>query len=230
MFYMDETGISHKREVYNLIEALSDIGGIIEVIFVLFGTIFLPLSRHSFYLHAARFMFFARSRDPSLFVKGNKHDEKVENLAKYMNQEAEEQAPVDNRSIRIQQELRKHHIIRISNCNNVKLFFASFVPECCWEKKQKFKKLLEESERKIDKQADIVRIMHNLLKLKILLKNSLMSQEIEHKMHHSEKFLIDLDDMDSESSESSEDEPIDQSKNGNHQNSITLKMGERSTY
>ena len=123
--------------------------------------------------------------------------------------------------------MRKHHIIRISNCNNVKLFFASFVPECCWEKKQKFKKLLEESERKIDKQADIVRIMHNLLKLKILLKNSLMSQEIEHKMHHSEKFLIDLDDMDSESSESNEDEPIDES-NDNDQNSITLKMGERS--
>ena len=54
MFYMDESGISHKREVYNLIEVLGDIGGIIEVLFLLFAWIFLPIARHSFYLHAAR--------------------------------------------------------------------------------------------------------------------------------------------------------------------------------
>ena len=29
MFYMDETGISHYREVYTIIGALGDIGGII---------------------------------------------------------------------------------------------------------------------------------------------------------------------------------------------------------
>ena len=47
--------------------------------------------------------------------------------------------------------------------------------------------------------------MHTLKKVKILLKNSLMSPEIEHKMHHSEKFLIDIDNVDSEtSSEESE--------------------------
>ena len=73
----------------------------------------------------------------------------------------------------------KHHIIRISNCDNVKLFFASVVPECCWAKKKKYRKLLEESERKIDKQSDIVRMMHTLKKLKILLKNSLMTKEIK---------------------------------------------------
>ena len=50
--------------------------------------------------------------------------------------------------------------------------------------------------------------MHTLQKLKIMLKNSLMSPEIEKKMHHSEKFLIDLDNMESESSQedSSEEE------------------------
>ena len=64
-----------------------------------------------------------------------------------------------------------------------------------------------EAERMIDKQSDIVRIMHTLKKLKIMLKNSLMSPEIEHQMHHSEKFLIDLDNMESEESdELSEDE------------------------
>ena len=44
-------------------------------------------------------------------------------------------------------------------------------------------------------------MMHTLQKLKILMKNSLLSPEIESKMHHSEKFLIDLDSVDSETSE-----------------------------
>ena len=63
----------------------------------------------------------------------------------------------------------------------------------------------------IDKSSDIVRIMHTLKKLKILLKNSLMSKEIEHKMHHSEKFLIDLDNMESETSELSEEDISEES-------------------
>lgn len=64
---------------------------------------------------------------------------------------------------------------------------------------------MKEVQAKIDKQADIVRLIHTLQKLKILLKNSLMSTEIEQKMHHSEKFLIDLDNTDSESSEEDND-------------------------
>lgn len=71
MFLMDETGYHHLREVYNSVDALGDIGGIIEIIFIVFGSLFLPISRHSFYLKASRFMFFARSRDEKLFLKGN---------------------------------------------------------------------------------------------------------------------------------------------------------------
>lgn len=74
MFFMDESGVSHKREVYTSIEALGDIGGIVEILFILVGTIFLPISRHSFYLHASWFMFFARSRDSSLFIKGDEQE------------------------------------------------------------------------------------------------------------------------------------------------------------
>lgn len=71
MFYLDETGLSHQREVYTVIDALGDIGGIIEITFIVFGIVFLPVSRHSFYLRASRFMFFARSKDTSMFVQGS---------------------------------------------------------------------------------------------------------------------------------------------------------------
>ena len=43
--------------------------------------------------------------------------------------------------------------------------------------------------------------MENVLKMTIMLKNSLMEPEIERQIHHSEKFLIDLDNLSSESSE-----------------------------
>ena len=52
-----------------------------------------------------------------------------------------------------------------------------------------------------------MRLMHTLQKVKIMLKYSMMIPEIEKNMHHSEKFLIDLDNVDSE--EDSEEESHD---------------------
>ena len=51
-------------------------------------------------------------------------------------------------------------------------------------------------------QLDIVKIMKNIQKLKIIMKNSLMSPDIEYQMLHSEKFLLDIDNESSESSDS----------------------------
>ena len=59
-------------------------------------------------------------------------------------------------------------------------------------------------------------MMHTLQKLKIMLKNSLMSPEIEYKMHHSEKFLIDLDNVDSETSEDEQDDSMGSHDHGHN--------------
>lgn len=85
IFYIDEVGVSYLREVYTIIDALGDLGGIMEITLIVFGLLFLPISRHSFYLQASRLMFFARSKDQNLFVKGNKKEFKEERLSKYMN-------------------------------------------------------------------------------------------------------------------------------------------------
>lgn len=86
--------MSYQREVYTGIDALGDIGGIIEITIIFFGFIFLPISRHSYYLRAARFMFFARTKDKTLFIKGTKEEQSQENLAKYVN--PKEKVLVDN--------------------------------------------------------------------------------------------------------------------------------------
>ena len=53
MFFLDKTGVTHERVVYTLIDALGDIGGIIEIIMILLGILLLPISKHSFYLKAS---------------------------------------------------------------------------------------------------------------------------------------------------------------------------------
>ena len=80
------------------------------------------------------------------------------------------------------EEIKKHHIIRISKLDNVKLFLANlfnrFCCSCCWKKKEKFQSLFEQCQDKVDSQLDVMKLIQNLAKLKIILKNSLMSPEI----------------------------------------------------
>ena len=59
-----------------------------------------------------------------------------EKLAKYLGDDATDSGVASlSVSKRINQELFKHHIIRISNLNNMKLFLGNLIPECCWKKK-----------------------------------------------------------------------------------------------
>lgn len=107
--------------------------------------------------------------------------------------------------------MNKHHLIRVKPCDNIKLFcsnicfFHIFCFKCCWKKGEKFRKLYESGEERLELQLDLVKMMHNMKKLKILLKNSLMSPEIEYQMLHSKKYLIDLDNTDSESDLNNDD-------------------------
>ena len=108
------------------------------------------------------------------------------------------------------EEIKKHHIIRISNLNNVKLFLANFFNRlccsCCWKKKEKFQSLFEQCQDKVDSQLDVMKLIQNLAKLKIILKNSLMSPEIVCQIQHSAKFLVDIDNLSDESDDDDDDD------------------------
>ena len=47
---------------------MGDIGGILEFTLIVFGFFIYPISEHSFFLRASRQMFFARTKDKSLFL------------------------------------------------------------------------------------------------------------------------------------------------------------------
>ena len=122
--------------MYNILDVLGDLGGIVEIIMIIFGFLLYPVSEHSFYLRASRMLFFARTKEEKIFEKNNNPDEE-DKLEKYM--DVSEFA--DGSNSKLVSEIKKHHIIRLSMCDNVKLFIANiinrFCCSCCWNKKKK---------------------------------------------------------------------------------------------
>ena len=66
--FLNEEGVKYTREVYTILDVLGDLGGIVEVIMIIFGFFLFPISEHSFYLKAARMLYYARTKDSNLFT------------------------------------------------------------------------------------------------------------------------------------------------------------------
>ena len=61
--------------------------------------------------------------------------------------------------------------------------------------------MIHDGKRRIEKELDIVKIMKSIRNVKILMKNSLMSDEVAFNLAHAQKNLINLDDTEEESEE-----------------------------
>lgn len=157
--YLNEEGVQYIREVYNGLDVLGDLGGILEITMIVFGFFLFPYSEHSYIMQASRTLFFARSKDSSLFDK-SKDPDSTDKLEKY-NLDA-----MTNPSKELSEEMSKHHIIKLSLCDYVSLFFANVFKclccKCCFKKKDKLTHLYEESQEKLEMQLDIVKIVQNM--------------------------------------------------------------------
>ena len=65
---LDQTGVAHTRVRYGLFDLLGDLGGVTEVIMLLFGYFLYPISEHSFIIKAANKLFFARTDRDDIFI------------------------------------------------------------------------------------------------------------------------------------------------------------------
>ena len=66
---LEAESIRHIRYIYGILDILGDLGGVTEVIMILFGFFLYPISEHSFVLQALRRLYKARTTDESLFRK-----------------------------------------------------------------------------------------------------------------------------------------------------------------
>lgn len=52
--FLSERGVRNKRIVYNFLDVIGDMGGVLEIIMIVFGFVFYPIAEHSFIMSAAR--------------------------------------------------------------------------------------------------------------------------------------------------------------------------------
>ena len=69
--YLSPRNIKYDRKTYDLLDLLGDIGGVTEVVTIIFGFMMFPISEHSFNLQAAKSFFLARTVDQDMFVYKN---------------------------------------------------------------------------------------------------------------------------------------------------------------
>ena len=93
-----------------------------------------------------------------------------------------------------------HRVARVKLWDSIQLYASTTF--CCFclkpysnERKMKVRKLskmVEIGSEKIETQLNIIKIITNLRHMKILLKNSLMNPEVNNKILHSKKNIINL--------------------------------------
>ena len=70
----DNMMVGNNRAVYNLLDLLSDLGGIDMFLFTFFARFLTPISKHSFNLKAIKKLYMARTKDKDLFPGARKPD------------------------------------------------------------------------------------------------------------------------------------------------------------
>ena len=71
--------------------------------------------------------------------------------------------------------------------------------------------MIDEAQDRLDAELNIVKIIHSLGNMKVLLKSSLMTDDVRFKIMHSQKNFINLDESASSSSDSDDDDDSDES-------------------
>ena len=66
--YLSSTNKIYNRKIYDILDLIGDIGGVTEVVMMVFGVFMYPITEHSFTLLAAKRLFLARTDDPEMFT------------------------------------------------------------------------------------------------------------------------------------------------------------------
>ena len=186
--FLQPEQVLHQRSIYGVIDLLGDLGGVTEVIMILFGFFLYPISEHSFILKVSKKMFLGRTKDEQMFVVPDDVDGKTK---------------VDDK--KLGENFRNHRVMRMKSSDKVKLYLANklgwlFRPGL-WDKKEKFQKMYQTTQDRLETELNIVKIIRSLRDIKILMKNSLMTPELKQMIRHTDKNLIDLDDTASSADE-----------------------------
>ncbi len=67
--YLDNYGVDHHARTFSILDFIGAVGGVFEALLVVFGLFIFPIAEHSFYLSAAKRLYFARTSQPTFLNK-----------------------------------------------------------------------------------------------------------------------------------------------------------------
>ena len=170
--------IKHKRNTYDLLDLLGDIGGIVEVLLICFVFVMDPISHFSFLNKAGHKLFLAKTKDNHLFEHKHHHTDVVEEAKKVSAEESKKIPP------KVFEELNCHRNIHIRTSDKIKIYLTMLLGRCyctcfdalcCFKRRKKLLKLYNTIEEHINNEMDITQIMKTLRNLNIILETSLMT-------------------------------------------------------
>lgn len=177
--YLQAEEISHTRKIYCLIDLLGDLGGVTEVIMLMFGFFLYPISEHSYITRATQRLYLARTQDGKLFEKITKDDIDSKEYAQKIDKSLLQEGNEDEEKFR--KNIRKHRVIKISFWDNLKLYITKDwsweIWGKLWPKKDKLAKLYEKGQDAIESQLNLLKIMKSLKNIKILMRQTTMTQK-----------------------------------------------------
>jgi hypothetical protein len=135
--------ILYQRVSYSLIDVAKDCGGLTNVMIVIFSLLNIPLASFSSFTKAIKRLYFAKTKDSTLFLSKN------ENLGKYIDKFYkfyDDDNWIKSKNMRI---------INFSNYDYICLYFLknlgkNFCCKFCWPKHKKMLKIITEGSNKIN--------------------------------------------------------------------------------
>ena len=201
IIYLSDEMTFFSRQIYSILDLLGEFGGITEVVMLLSGFYLYSISEHSFVIKALQKLFIARTSNKRLF-KAPKTKKQLQKLEKLVSQEHSKGNLTE--SVKLEELQQKHYEIRLSTKDSTVLYFNNLFASVgckCLDRctnQSRLQKLFEEGNDRLEKEFNMVKLIRNLRNIKILMKNSFMSEKIKYEIKHSDFNLINLSSDDDE--------------------------------
>lgn len=181
-------GHKHIRKLYSLFDLLTDLGGVAELLVILFGIIIFPFSEFSFNIKAIQKLFYVRTRNDDFIMLCDRHTDN--NMNESMN------LPKDS-----VKEINLHKTIKLKNRDMCRLFFQRGLSSCCKAvlQKSRLTSMYEQGQEKLNENLDIIRVVEKLNQYEILMMNTQMiSQQTKYLIDHARQNQIYLESEENE--------------------------------
>ena len=136
-----------------------------------------------YYIMAIKRLFFARTNNSDFLIAESKSCDTGLNIIKYLNQD--KYSPQLNLDMSEKKEISKHRLIRMSFKDSFLLFLQNYCPRVimyccpCWKHNKQIIKLYQDGKMRIEKDLNIIKLVRNLKRLKIIMKSSLMDKDVK---------------------------------------------------